>query len=98
MAERARYDGQRGSSARSTQARRWYMSATSRVVKSLTQPRSMLLGAGTGLFAIADIPVRPRISSMILNLVLTMLFTVCCLLLLSTVSNPVAYTAQQGQN
>ena len=52
----------------------------------------MLLGAGTGLFAIVDIPVRAQICAMILDL-LTML-----LLLLSAASNPVAHTAQQGQN
>ena len=52
----------------------------------------MLPGAGTGLFAIVDIPVRARICSIILDL-LTMLF-----LLPSAVSNPVADIAQQGQN
>jgi hypothetical protein len=62
------------------------------VSSKASQSCSMLLGAGNGLFAIVDIPVRTRICSMTLDL-LTML-----LLLLSAVSNPVAYTAQQGQD
>ena len=36
MAERARYDGRRGSSTRSTKAHRWYAPAVSRVVEGLT--------------------------------------------------------------
>lgn len=92
MAERARYDGRRGSSTRSTKAPRWYMPVVSRVLRKVSQPCSMLLGAGNGLFALVDIPVRTRICWIILGLLTTLL------LLLSAVSNAVAYTAQQGQN
>lgn len=59
----------------------------------VSQACSVLLGAGTGLVAIVDIPVRARICSIILDLLTTALF-----LLLSAVSDPVAYIAQQGQN
>ena len=61
MAQRARYDGRRGSPTRSTNARRWYMPAVSHVVEKVSQTCSILLGAGTGLFAIVDIPVRAQI-------------------------------------
>jgi hypothetical protein len=61
------------------------------VSSKVSQSFSMLLGAGSGLFAIVDIPVRARIYLMILDQ-LTNAVAV------SAVSNPVAYTAQQGQN